>query len=173
MKEVYLPNHRDLRIIQDEGMIGINTDTMLLGEFLEVYKEDVVLDMGTNTGALLLYASLYHPKKLLGIDINTKALDIARRNMELNGITNSELICQDILTYKAEEVDVIICNPPYFKTEEDHKSKSESQNLAKHESSLTLEYLISSIRRNLKNNGVSIEIIAKCTGLSVEEVEAL
>ena len=153
MKEVYLPNHRDLRIIQDEGMIGINTDTMLLGEFLEVYKEDVVLDMGTNTGALLLYASLYHPKKLLGIDINTKALDIARRNMELNGITNSELICQDILTYKAEEVDVIICNPPYFKTEEDNKSKSASQNLAKHESSLTLENLISSIRRNLKNNG--------------------
>ena len=27
--------------------------------------------------------------------------------------------------------------------------------------------------QNLKNNGVSIEIIAKCTGLSIEEVEAL
>ena len=27
--------------------------------------------------------------------------------------------------------------------------------------------------QNLKNNGVSIEIIAKCTGLSLEEVEAL
>ena len=27
--------------------------------------------------------------------------------------------------------------------------------------------------QNLKNNGVSIEIISKCTGLSIEEVEAL
>ena len=27
--------------------------------------------------------------------------------------------------------------------------------------------------RNFKNNGVSIEIISKCTGLSIEEVEAL
>lgn len=27
--------------------------------------------------------------------------------------------------------------------------------------------------QNLKNNGVSIEIIVKCTGLSLEEVEAL
>ena len=153
VKETYLPNHEELKIIQGEGMIGINTDTMLLGEFLEVYKEDVVLDMGTNTGALLLYASRYNPKKLIGIDINSKALEYAKKSMDINGITNYELKCEDILTYKDEEVDVIICNPPYFKTKEDNKSKNDSLNLAKHESDLTLDKLVLSIRRNLKNYG--------------------
>ncbi|MBO7079026.1 MAG: hypothetical protein J6W64_04350, partial [Bacilli bacterium] len=59
----------------------------------------------------------------------------------------------DILTYKGEEVDVIICNPPYFKTKEDNKSNKESLNIAKHEGDLTLENLIPALRRNLKNNG--------------------
>ena len=153
MKETYLPNHQDIKVYSGEGMIGINTDTTLLGEFIEVYKNDTVLDMGTNTGALLLYASLYHPKKLIGIDINTEALEYAKKNMEENHITNYELINEDIINYKNEEVDVIICNPPYFKTKEDNKSNIESLNLAKHESSLNLENLIPSIRRNLKNNG--------------------
>ena len=151
--ETYLPNHKDIKIIQEEGMIGINTDTMLLGEFLNIYKEDVVLDIGTNTGALLFYASLFHPKKLIGLDINEKALEYAKKNMDVNGITNYELICANVLTYKSEEVDVIICNPPYFKTKDDNKSESEALNIAKHESSLTLENLIPALRRNLKNNG--------------------
>lgn len=153
LKETYLPNHPDIKIYQNEEMIGINTDTMLLGEFIEVYKEDVVLDMGTNTGALLLYASLYHPKKLIGVDINDKAIELAKVNMEKNHIANCELICDDILKYQKEEVDVIICNPPYFKTDEENKSESKALNLAKHESDLCLENLIPVIRRNLKNYG--------------------
>lgn len=122
MKETFLPNHKDYKIYQDDGMIGINTDTMLLGEFVEVYKEDTVLDFGTNTGALLLYASMFKPKKLIGVDINKQALDLAKMNMEVNNITNYELICNDITTYKSDEVDVIICNPPYFKTSDDNNN---------------------------------------------------
>ena len=155
LKETYLPNHPDIKIYQNESMIGINTDTMLLGEFLEVYKEDVVLDMGTNTGALLLYASMFHPKKLIGVDINDKAIELAKVNMDKNNITNYELKCADILNYQDEEVDVIICNPPYFKTEEENKSENLALNLAKHESKLCLENLIPAIRRNLKNYGTS------------------
>lgn len=151
--KTFLPNHKDIIIIQDSDMIGINTDTMLLGEFLNIYKEDTVLDVGTNTGALLLYASLFHPKKLIGIDINKKALEYAKQNMEINNINNYELIYGDILSYKGEEVDVIICNPPYFKTKEDNKSDNDFLNIAKHESTLSLENLIPALRRNLKNNG--------------------
>ena len=60
-------------------MFCINTDTQVLGEFLEVYKKDRVLDIGTNTGALLIYASLFNPTKLVGIDINDKALALAKK----------------------------------------------------------------------------------------------
>ena len=75
----YLPKNKDVKIYQDDEMFCINTDTMVLGEFLDIYREDVVLDIGTNTGALMLYASKFNPKKIVGIDINEKALELAKK----------------------------------------------------------------------------------------------
>ena len=40
-------------------MFCINTDTTVLGEFLNIYRNDTVLDMGTNNGALMIYASFH------------------------------------------------------------------------------------------------------------------
>ncbi len=149
----FLPNHPSITIYQDDEMFRINTDTQVLGEFLKVYKDDTILDMGTNTGALLLYASLFKPKKLIGIDINEKALKIANQNLIVNNVLNYELINANIIDYKGEEVDVIICNPPYFKTKPENLCTNQYLAQAKHENDLTLEKLIFSIRRNLKNYG--------------------
>ena len=80
----YLPNHPEIELYQDDTMLRINTDTFVLGEFLNIYKNDTVLDMGTNQGALLLYANLFHPKKLIGLEINPEGVALAKKNMELN-----------------------------------------------------------------------------------------
>ena len=149
----FLPNHEDIKIIQDDNMFRINTDTACLGEFLEVYKEDVVLDIGTNNGALLMYASFFKPKKLIGIDINEEALALAKENLNSLGLTNYELIKADANNYVDEEVDVIICNPPYFKTRKEDLSKNQYLALAKHEDNLKLDSLIKTIYKNLKLNG--------------------
>ncbi len=149
----YIPHHEELKIYQDTDMFLINSDTEALGEFIEVYKNDSVLDMGTNTGALLLYASIFNPKKLTGLDINEKALKLAKQNLDYNNIINYELICDNIVTFRHEPYDVIICNPPYFETKEDNKAVNEFKNLAKHESILNLKSLVKSISANLKDNG--------------------
>lgn len=149
----YLPNRPEYKIFQDHSMICINTDTMVLGEFLEVYRYDTVLDIGTNNGALLLYASRWNPKKLIGLDINSKALELAKRNLELNGIQNYELINDDAKKYRGELVDVIVCNPPYFEKTEDSKKGNQNIAVAKHEDALPLDELIKTIVSNLKDNG--------------------
>lgn len=154
IKKDYLPKHHEISIYQDDEMFQINTDTMVLGEFLNIYKNDIVLDIGTNTGALLLYASRFNPKKLVGIDINQKALDLAKKNMEENNINNYELINADANTFKYDiEFDCIICNPPYFKSREQDRGENEYKRLAKHEENLKLESLINTISKNLKNYG--------------------
>ena len=51
--------------------------------YLLIKMKDIVLDIGTNTGALLLYASKFKPKKLIGIDINEKALELAKEKYEI------------------------------------------------------------------------------------------
>lgn len=149
----YLPKHKDIVMYQDDTMFRINTDTMVLGEFLDIKKTDTVLDMGTNNGALLIYASMHKPKKIIGLDINEEALILARKNLEINNINNYELINDDITTYSGEEVDVIICNPPYFKTNKEMLCENEYKQIAKHEVKLNLESLVLSVRRNLKNYG--------------------
>lgn len=149
----YLPNNKDIKLYQDTNMFCINTDTQVLGEFLNIYKNDTVLEIGTNTGALLLYASKYNPKKLIGIDINEKAIELAKKNMELNNISNYELKVCDGNIYQGDEVDVIIFNPPYFETKKDNQAKNEYLTLAKHEDNFPLENMIECINRNLKNNG--------------------
>lgn len=149
----FLPNKEEIKLYQDDEMFCINTDTQVLGEFLNIYKQDVVLEIGTNTGALLLYASKFNPKKMIGIDINEKALNLAKKNMELNNIENVELILADGNTYQGDEVDVIIFNPPYFKTKKEEQANNEYLNLAKHEDNFPLESMINCINRNLKNNG--------------------
>lgn len=149
----YLPNHPEIKLFQDHSMICINTDTMVLGEFLEVYRHDTVLDIGTNNGSLLLYANRWNAKKLIGVDINSRALELAKKNLELNGIKNYELINADAKTLRIDPVDVVICNPPYFKNTLDSKNSNQDIALAKHDDSLPLDALIKSIVNNLKDNG--------------------
>lgn len=153
IKKDYLPGHKEIIVYQDDSMFRMNTDTEVLGNFLSIHKNDTVLDMGTNQGALMLYASLFNPKKIIGLEINTEALKLAKMNMEENNIKNYELINDNIITYQNELVDVIICNPPYFKTKDDNKSLNSFKNLAKHEGDLTLELLVKSISRNLRDGG--------------------
>lgn len=149
----YIPKHKDLKIIQDDEMFCINTDTEVLGEFLNIHRFDTVMDMGCNTGGLMLYASLFNPKMIIGLDINSNALKLCKKNMELNGISNFKLINDNLVTYSGELVDVLICNPPYFKTKEDNMANNKFKNLAKHECNLTITDLISSINRNLRDGG--------------------
>ena len=82
----YLQKHIDYKVVQHEDMYHFNTDTCLLGEFLDFKDNLSVLDIGTNNGALLLYSSLLKPKNIVGIDLNNEALEIAKKNLEMNNV---------------------------------------------------------------------------------------
>lgn len=155
----YLPN-TDIYLYQDSEMFRINSDTRYLGEFIEVKESDVVLDIGTNNGALLLYANKCGVKRLLGVDINGEALKLCEENMKLNNIENYELYNCKVQNLEIEKVDVVICNPPYFKS----GKVKENINLAhaRHEGSLTLYELIESSKRLLKENGKFMMVYKSC-----------
>jgi len=150
----YLPNHPNIKIYQHKKMFRINTDTALLGEFLDFEPNLDVLDIGTNNGALLLYSSLLKPKNIVGIDINNEALEIAKQNMILNNINNYSLLNIDAKEYISNtKYDVIISNPPYFISSEELKNKNEYLKMARHEEYLTLKELIKTVKNNLKDTG--------------------
>ena len=80
-KEVvnYLLAHNDLKIIQRKDMFNFSLDTVLLSQFCTINKDvKNIVDFGTNNAAIPLLLSKRTPKKIIGIEIQDEAVDLAR-----------------------------------------------------------------------------------------------
>ena len=143
----------DYLIQQNKDMFHLTGDTELLGCFMDVRKKDSVLDIGTNNGALLLYAAKRNPEKLTGIDLYEEVIEQARFNASYNHI-DMDLYVSSLQAFQHEPFDLIVCNPPYFHTSE-NRLKNENMYLkaARHEEYLCLDDLFKGVKRLLKNNG--------------------
>ena len=79
-----------------------------------------VLDCFTHTGSFALNAAKGGAEKVCAVDISQEAVDMARRNAQLNGLEgNMEFVCEnvfDLLTAMTgrEGYDFIILDPPAF-----------------------------------------------------------
>ena len=136
--------------LQDDSLYKINTDTVSLGMFLDPMIRKTVLDIGTNTGALLLYALHQGADRLIGVDIHEDALQIASENLK-RYTDNYQLICQRIQEVRIDPVDVIVCNPPFFEMNNVTEDRYFKETVF--EESLPPEELFLSFRRLLKDNG--------------------
>ena len=151
MRKDYL-KYTDIELYQDEDMFKYNSDTTALGMSLEPMKNRSVLDMGCNNGSLLLYAYLKGATQFIGCDIFQKALDLAKLNLE-KYTDNIKLHCCRVQDLEIDPVDVVICNPPYFKMTRDIK-ENEYYKRAMFEESMPLEDMFKCFRKFCKDNGV-------------------
>ncbi|ADG13892.1 class I SAM-dependent methyltransferase [Methanocaldococcus infernus] len=98
----------------DSGVFShnkIDKGTKLLIETVEVNKEDEILDLGCGYGAIGI-ALADEVKKVLMVDINRRALKLAKENVKLNNIKNAEVRFSDLYENVDEKFDKIITNPP-------------------------------------------------------------
>lgn len=148
----YLPE-TTLEIKQRKDMFRVNSDTHYLGTFMEIKKNETVLDIGCNNGALLLYASLFQPQLLVGVDILSEAIELAKQNLDHNHV-DATLVCSKIQDFVSQPFDVIVCNPPFFKVDEgSYVNDNEYLKIARHEKELTLQELFYHVRQLLKEEG--------------------
>lgn len=140
----------DYEFEQDDRFIKANTDTAFLGMFLDRMKNKSVLDIGTNTGALLLYAHYHGAKYLYGVDIHEDALKVAKKNLE-RYTDKYKLYHSRIQDLDIEPVDVVICNPPFF--EMNNVTPDIYFKEAMFEESLMMEDLFIALRKFMKDNG--------------------
>ena len=140
----------DYDFIQNEERYKFNTDTVCLGMFLDPLIGKSVLDIGTNTGALLLYAHKKGAKELHGVEIHEDALKLADENLK-KYTDQYYLYHQKVQDLEIDPVDAIVCNPPFF--EMNNVTEDTYFREAMFEEMLPLEELFRSFRRLLKNNG--------------------
>ena len=113
MKKLDHLKFTDYEFDQNGSHYKVNTDTAFLGMFLDKMVNKSVLDIGTNTGALLLYAKYHGARELNGVDIHEDALIIAKRNLKKYS-DEYKLYHTRIQDFEHEPFDVVICNPPFF-----------------------------------------------------------
>ncbi len=97
---------------------------VLVEEVIKIAKDipnPVILDLCTGSGAIAVSLAKYIPNsKIYGIDISEKALEIAKKNAEFNGVKNSiEFRVSDLFNkIRNQKFDIIVSNPPYIKKED-------------------------------------------------------
>ena len=103
----------------DDLVYNPSDDTFLLAENLEIKEGQSVLEIGTGSGLVSMYASLL-TDDVTATDINFNALELAEKNFKLNNIDSIKLEFGDMFEpVKDKKFDVILFNTPYLPTDSD------------------------------------------------------
>lgn len=107
----------DFEIDTSETVYIPAEDSFLLAENLAIRPGDSVLEIGTGTGIVAMYASKI-TDKITVTDINFDAVELAEHNFKKNGIENIEILFGNLFEpLKNRKFDVILFNTPYLPTE--------------------------------------------------------
>lgn len=144
-------------IIQHANEFCFSMDSVLIAHFPRLKKNARVIDLGTGTGVIpLLIAD--DVKEICAVELNSRMAQLARRNVELNGLTDKISVVEGDYRkhrelFKAESFDAAIANPPYTPITNGEANKLSGVARARHEFTATLEDVVTAARYVLKFHG--------------------
>lgn len=183
-----LVNYENLKIYQNTDWFLFSLDSVLLPNFVTLNKNiKTVMDLGTGNAPIPLILSTKTKAKIIGVEIQKDVYELAKKTVEYNSLQDRiELYNLDIKKIKehfeGDSIDVITCNPPYFKVDEQSNLNEDPHKIiARHEIKLTLEDLLKASKYLLKNNGILalvhrtdrfLDILRLCSkyGLEVKKI---
>ncbi|KXT76423.1 SAM-dependent methyltransferase [Streptococcus sp. DD10] len=149
----------DVKIIQNREVFSYSIDSVLLSRFPKLPKQGLIVDLCSGNGAVGLFSSTRTKADIIAVELQERLADMAERSIELNNLNDQMSVIQDDLKnlphyIKESKVDVILCNPPYFKVDK-HSNLNESEHylLARHEITTNLNEICKVAQRVLKSNG--------------------
>lgn len=149
----------DVQIIQNKEVFSYSIDSVLLSRFPKLPKKGLIVDLCSGNGAVGLFVSTKTQAQIKLVELQERLADMARRSISLNQLDNQVTMIHDdlkqLLDYvPRSQVDLILCNPPYFKREQHPNLKaSEHYLLARHEITTNLAEICQVSRHALKSNG--------------------
>ncbi len=96
-----------------DHVVGLNSPALLLARLTVRRPVAAALDVGCGGGVQSLLAAR-HAERVVGVDLNQRAIAFARFNAVLNDVANVEFREGSLFEPVAgERFDLIVCNPPY------------------------------------------------------------
>lgn len=138
-----------LRLIQNPERFCFGMDAVLLSDFVHAHKEETVLDMCTGNGIIpVLLSSKTVASRIYGIEIQPEAVDLARRSVTLNRLSERVQIVEGDIKSVADyfpkaSMQIVTCNPPYMIEQHGIQNVADSKTIARHEILCNLEDVIS------------------------------
>ena len=156
-----LVGYKDLKIYQNTDWFSFSLDSVLLPNFVTLNKNiQTIVDLGCGNAPIPLILSTKTDAKIIGVEIQKDSYELAKKTIVYNKLEDKiKLLNIDMKElkniYASDSVDVITCNPPYFKyLETSNLNDDEHKVIARHEKMITLEDIISLAKYLLKNNGI-------------------
>ena len=147
-----------IKIYQDNTLYKFTSDSIKLAKFCNIKHTDNVLDMCAGCGVVGLYAySISQFNNIVFNEIQTNMCDLIQKNINLNNLQGKcRVICKDLSLLELRDfdksLDVILCNPPYFKLNGKIKQNN-SVAMCRHEINTNLSAIITTASKLLKDKG--------------------
>ena len=147
-----------LFVYQNKNGYTLSSDAVMLANYVKCKSTDTVVDLCSGSGiiGILVYIK-NNPKKTYLVEIQKSLYELSLASVRDNGYINVECINHDARDlsgiFKPSSVDVVMCNPPYFRKGEGKLSGCEEINIARHELKITLDDIICESSKVLKTKG--------------------
>ena len=153
-----------IRVRQDPSGYRFSTDAVLLAYHARPRPGDRVLDLGTGCGIIPLIMAFRSPGvTIYGVEVQKELCDLAVFNVRDNHLQDRiTIFCQDMRALKAETiagfVDLVVCNPPFRKSNSGRINPDRQRAVARHEIKAKLPDIIVAARRTLRPAGRFVAI---------------
>ena len=148
-----------LKIMQEEGGYGFTSDSVLLANFVNAKHSDVCVEIGTGCGVISILVNYKeNPKKIYAFEVQEDVAKLAQENVKMNKMQEKiQIFSQKVQNWHNflgfGEVDVVFCNPPYFKYDKNTSGENEVKVISRFDKLLTLNELFECASKMLKSGG--------------------
>jgi tRNA1Val (adenine37-N6)-methyltransferase len=149
-----------LKVLQSRDGYRFSIDALVLAHHAVPHANDQrAADLGCGCGIIPLVLALRHPHvQIFGVEIQPRLVDLAARNVRLNGFEARVTILEADLQSLSPQalggaVDMLVSNPPYRRSASGRVNPHAERAIARHEIAMTLTGLIAAARRLLRTGG--------------------
>lgn len=149
----------DLKVAQKKDGYRFSLDPLLLCEFASVQGRESVADLGTGCGIIpLIMARSGSSSSIIGVEHQEAMVELARCNVERNGLMDRISILHDDLLHLRRYIpvssfDLVLSNPPFRKQGTGKISPKAGRDLARHESTAHLADFLTTAKYLVKPAG--------------------
>lgn len=146
-----------LKLLQPLNGPRVNLDTILLSSWVKIHAHDSrFIEAGCASGAISLILAMKFNVHVTGLDIQGDLIELARRNAEMNSITNASFVhgdLRDSSIFPRESFDALVINPPYESLSRGRLSSNSSRSTARLELSCNINDVGEFAFRVLRSKG--------------------